>query len=145
MSLIAALVLASFSNTPASPPEEHRTIVAEIATIVESSYAIPELGARMAASLRQQLEAGAYEDLSLEALAQKVDADLRSVANDHHMMLMYSATNLAPDLGKDYSIINPFADPEEAQFTNDGVTRIERLPGNVGYLRLEYFYPPEQA
>jgi retinol-binding protein 3 len=143
---IAAVLLASFLHASVIPPaEEHRKIVAEVAAIVETGYAIPELGARMAARLRQQIKAGAYDDLSLESLAQKVDADLRSVANDHHMMLMYSGKSLAPDLGKNASITNPTADPEEAQFTNDGVTKIERLPGNVGYLKLEYFYPPDQA
>lgn len=146
MTLIAALLIASLLNAPATPPaHENRKIVSELATIVDTSYAIPEVGARMAERLRQQLNAGAYDDLSLEALAERVDADLRSIAKDQHMMLMYSPTKLAPDLGKQASITDPFQNPEEAQFANDGVTRIERLPGNVGYVKVEYFFAPDQA
>ena len=138
--VIATLVLAAILSA-----DERQKMVVEIGNIVESSYAVPEVGSRMAVRLRQRLKAGAYNGLSLSELAERVDRDLRSIANDQHMMLMYSPEKLAPDLGQNATITNPSADPSEAQYRNDGIIKVERLAGNVGYVEIERFFPPDQA
>lgn len=147
MTIVFALSFVNFTDlySSALPAAEREQVVKEIAAIVETRYAVAEVGARMAARLREQLEAGVYNSLSLQALAEKVDHDLKSVANDQHMMLFYSSKTLSPDYGKNESITDPPADSDEAKFRNDGITRIERLAGNVGYLKLDQFYPPDQA
>lgn len=96
----------------------------------------------MAARLREQLKAGHYDELSLPALAEAIDRNLKSVVNDQHMMLMYSESPLPRDMGSTASIIDPPADPAEAQYRNHAVSKIERLAGNVGYLQLKFFFPP---
>jgi hypothetical protein len=124
---------------------DQRSIAEQIAAIVNSSYAVPETAARMRARVLDRAASGAYDGLSPAQLAEGLNDDLQSVAHDQHMMLMYSAQELDADFGKKGSIIDPSADPAQAQSENHGISRTERLIGNIGYFKLDRFYPPQLA
>lgn len=99
-------------------------------------YIYPDVAAKVRSALesdRQRLTAVADP----QAFAHAVSEELHAAGNDKHLNLIYSEDELAPD-----------ADPTPAQiahdraavlFHNAGVSVVQWLPGNIGYLRLRGF------
>ncbi|ASC70172.1 hypothetical protein XM38_011020 [Halomicronema hongdechloris C2206] len=110
-------------------------------------YVFPETAAQLQQELRQRLETDGYGDiLGAEQLAHTLTLQLQTLSRDQQLRLHYSPAPL-PE-------IEPDAEPDSAdlaqqqqlsQRRNFDINRVERLPGNVGYLELYGFEPPEFA
>ena len=118
-----------------------------VANLVESLYVDPDLAKRMAADLRQRKGRGEYSHiLTGQALASALLAHLRAVSNDKHLGLTYSPQVLpqaAPQAGgaPNPNSLNDLK-LQRAQ-KNYGFPKVEVLEGNIGYLRIDGFDPPE--
>jgi len=110
-------------------------------------YVFPEAATQLQQELRQRLETDCYEDvLGAEQLAHTLTLQLQTLSRDRQLRLHYSPVPL-PE-------IDPEAEPDPkdladqrqlSQRRNFDINRVERLPGNVGYLELYGFEPPEFA
>lgn len=133
---------------------ERRSVVETIAASMEARYADRAGGAQLAQKLRRRLAAGAYDRLVAPAeLAATLTADLRATVQDKHLRVMYEP-NRAPTAGRRVVVpaggagggppatarVDPRSDAQLAR-ANFGFDRAERLPGNVGYLKLSQFVP----
>lgn len=114
---------------------------------LQAAYVYPEVAARMAAAVRARQRSGAYDGLrTAQALCQQLTADLRAVSRDRHLRILYSDRPLAEDRGA-----APERPAERAEHLarsrhmNFGFERVERLPGNIGYLDLRFFDAPDLA
>ena len=123
-----------------------RAVVVEgAATHLINYYVFPDVGAQMAAAIREHQRRHDYDSItSARSLAERLTADLREVSHDKHLAVIYSATALPPPP-------SPNAEPtaEELErarnamaLTNFGFEKVERLAGNIGYLDLRAFAPP---
>jgi hypothetical protein len=65
--------------------------------------------------------------------------DLQAVSHDKHMRVFYSAMPVPPDppSGDEPSEAEKARFHARALRTNAGFVKVERLDGNIGYLRLE--------
>ncbi len=110
-------------------------------------YAFPEVAAKIQADIRDRLAAKGYQDVkSGSQLAETLTVQLQTLSNDLHLKVHFSPTVL-PHLAPKTEI-----PPEELAFQrqqgelrNFDFNRVERLRGNVGYLQLFSFEPPEFA
>ena len=97
--------------------------------------------------LQQRLGAKGYSDVQgAMQLADTLTAHLQTLSQDSHLKVYYSPQPL-PDLNPDDEPL-----PEEiarqrflGSWRNFDINRVERLAGNVGYLELYGFPPPEFA
>ena len=83
----------------------------------------------------QQSQSGAYDRFgTLESFTQKLTEDLRSVSHDLHLAVIWAPGPPVPDTEE------PTVE-ELAMMRRDnyGFRRVERLAGNVGYLKLDSF------
>lgn len=104
-------------------------LVENVAKTVAARYVYPELGERMAKVIRDAQRSGAYKDISRErGMAARLTKDLRSVANDRHLAVMFE-----PASGPRR------AHPMNLAQENYAFEKAEILDGNVGYLRLNGF------
>ena len=102
---------------------------------MHDEYAEPEAGARAAERIEQSLALGEYDDLEhAVALAARLAADLSLVVQDKHLRIVARAGPFA---------MGPWA--VRPQISDAGVVRADRLAGNVGYLEIVGFLPPEQS
>ncbi len=108
-------------------------------------YVFPERAKQMETNLRQRVGNKEYEAItSAEDFAKKLTADLQSVSRDKHLRVRYSA-QIIPVRKRD-SEPNP---QERAEFEsymkriNFAFEKVERLPGNIGYIKLNNFFAPE--
>lgn len=107
-------------------------VVAAAARTLRENYVFPDVAERMAADLESRQQSGelaAFSDPA--AFAAHVTERLQAISKDKHVRVSYS-----PKLTGQASlpILNPFPD-----FMNFGFYRVERLPGNIGYVDLRSF------
>jgi hypothetical protein len=113
---------------------------------VNDFYIYPDVAARMVQDIRERQQKKEYDAItSARQFADALTKDLRSVSRDLHLRVLYSATVVRPF---------PFPPPpppaslvaqQRATYsqTNFGFSKAERLAGNVGYLDLRSFMPPD--
>ncbi len=120
-----------------------RTAVVEsLAVAVQSRYVFPDKGAALARILRQRLARHEYDRItSSKELADSLLAQMQAFTHDRHMRVHYRYQPFPPHPEDD-------AAPDEAErrreleterLFNFGFERVQRLPGNVGYLDLRMF------
>ena len=120
---------------PAINAKDRTAIIDDIAAALRDIYVFPETAQRMEEHVRRQLQSGAYDRFgTLETFTQNLTEDLRSVSHDLHLGVMWAPEPPAPETEK------PTAE-ELAMMRRDnyGFRRVERLAGNVGYLKLDSF------
>ena len=127
--------------------EQTRTEVLEAIAQKLDEYAFPEVAAKLQDDLRDRLSKKGYKDVKGgNQLAETLTAQLQGLSKDRHLKVYFSPAVL-PHLEPQTEI-----PPEElahqqrlSELRNFDINRVERLTGNVGYLELFSFEPPEFA
>jgi hypothetical protein len=122
---------------PTSVDEAARAaVIAKAADALRNRYIFPETGEKAAAKLEAQLAAGAYKDLSEpRAFATKVTADLYEVAKDKHLRVNVQ--------GGPPTSASGGPPPPPPPRNDGGIVRADKLAGNIGYIEVSGFPPPE--
>ncbi len=110
---------------------------------MNETYVFPDKAKAAADLIRQRVAAGAYNNVtSGRALARQLSADLLEATSDKHVNILFSASPLpAPPSGPpDPAIIDRVQTTDRKQ--NYAFKSVERLDGNIGYLRLDGFTDP---
>jgi len=145
----AALVPASASTQAPRPSDtqakiDPKAVVADVRRIINKNYVLPEMRPKLDAVLAQGLAAGRYNTTDVGLLAERINADMASVAHDGHLGMHFDAKQAAdlrarPNAGDDDA--PPSADEIAfANKLNHGITQMKVLPGNVRYMELVGFF-----
>ena len=114
-------------------------VVLRIAELIGESYVDPAAAARCAEVLKQRLEAGAFAGAKTSAeFAAVATNELRAHCGDRHFEVVVRAAPAAQPA-------DPDAWKDDLRRRNYDFMHVERLAGNVGYLQLNSFPPPEVA
>ena len=155
--IFACLALAALTETGGAPGTQERPdvvinsdavaeAVGNLAKETEANYPVVETGAKVAGDLRKGLTSGRYNATSAKKLASLLTQDLRRLSGDPHMMVDYFVMPRAfPPVT---AVQDPVSDADRhltLKLQNFGFARVERLPGNVGYLKLDRFEDPALA
>ena len=125
MALMAATVTGAFAALPRAET------VRRLAAAVAREYQDPALGQRISALLLQKLGSGGYVSAhdGIE-FASLLSEDMRSIANDKHLAVIY---------GVDMGAADPSTDASFVRAQNFGLQSVRRLPGNIGLIELNLF------
>ena len=91
--------------------------------------------------VRDRLAAGSYEALRAETLCELVTEDLQQVASDKHLRLLWSDELQEVDGAEEDEDF--FADLARSE--NQGIRRVERLTGDIGYVGTTLVAEPADA
>lgn len=148
---VVAIAPASVSAAPDAPPADlvidaatRAQVIDVIVAAVRDRYVFPALADKLASALRGH----AYDRItSARAFADALERDLQAVGHDKHLGVRFSP-----------EVVGDFPDPQaalpaeirakihaRATQTNAGFVKVERLAGNIGYLRFDSFAPPAEA
>ncbi len=128
-------------------PEQKREAVTVLAKLLRERYAIAGTAEAAARSIEEKLAQGAYDSVSdAKSFGERIDSDLRAATKDKHLKFGVPDRPAGAAPGK-------AADPAAGQAArlagmrrgNFGLLGAEILPGNVGYLNVRRFEPPEVA
>jgi retinol-binding protein 3 len=154
-SLRATALLFATASALAQPPQPNgppdlaldattrAAVVEQLAHELDTRYVDVARGSALARNLRARLQARAYDGIaSSTALADRLNADLESDSHDKHLHVEYS-----PDVFP-LAVADAKPDPEQAAFeraqlkrVNYGFDSVQRLPFNIGYLKLDLLMP----
>lgn len=122
--------------------------IESLAKLLKDKYAYPEVAAKMEAELLVRLKRGDYDALTDgDSFAKKITEDLRSVFDDRHLNVSYSAKPIPAQSSK--AGMPTAEEIEQARVKqrreNFGAAKAEILKGNVGLIQLNYFAPLDWA
>ncbi len=115
-------------------------IIDSVSAALNKYYVFPDMAKKMEKFARDQLKKGAYDTLNTTAtFARALSADLEGVCHDRHFGMRY----VPPDMmERQLDTTNQTTRAEniaEAEYTNFGFDKVERLPSNIGYLKFNGF------
>lgn len=119
-----------------------KRVIDGVASNLTEFYVYPETAQKMEDLLRARQNSGAYDAITDgDAFASKLTQDLQEISHDKHLRINYSSFKMPADQH------GPGAE-DKAQFqkqlerTNCGFEKVEILPHNIGYLKLNMFADP---
>ena len=114
-------------------------VLEEALAVLCANYIFPEKAAEAAAAIRARRAGGEYAGLDEEALAERVTTDLFAVCADKHLRIRARNPFLVGEMTDDERGAAWLA---HMRLINNGIARVERLDGNVGYLDLRSLVNP---
>ncbi len=158
LAILAAVTLACSASAQRVVTQSDATIdqalreqtVDRIGELLTARYVFPDVAARCAEHISEQLRSGSYDRYASAApFADALTRDLQSISKDKHLRVRPRVAD-APSLGDDEREPTPEEQlamrqrmTENMRKDNFGFEKIERLQGNVGYLDLRGFVPAE--
>jgi retinol-binding protein 3 len=153
----AALALGSLAATasaqqpPAEPPDRNldaatrAQVIDSVAKRLNDSYVFPEVAKAMEQALRERASKGEYDQVaSARAFADALTQHLQAVSKDKHLRVRYSHEPIPVRAPRAEPTAEEIAERRrELAWMNNGFDRVERLPGNVGYIEFRGFFDAE--
>ncbi|MGF1459701.1 MAG: S41 family peptidase [Leptolyngbyaceae cyanobacterium] len=118
---------------------------AVIATL--DQYVFPDVAQQLQAELCQRRDAGGYDDITDgPQCAELLTLQLQELSGDRQLKVHFSPQAL-PHLDPEQhpTPAELLAEEQQSRLRNFDINRVERLRGNIGYLELYGFEPPEFA
>jgi hypothetical protein len=119
-------------------------IVNSLSQKLKACYIFPDIAEQIAIGLKKHLENGDYAGITEgEFFALALTLHMQEVNHDEHLWVRWHTETLPEDEGplrrnQDWQEERQL----EARLDNFGVYKLERLPGNVGYIDIHYFHRP---
>lgn len=132
-------------NQPDLPLEarERSAVIDSIVSNMTQGYVFPEKGVAVAKALKGRLARHGYDAITgCAALADTLTAQLQAITHDRHLRVVYVHDPLPAEEGPDHGPSDEEVEQQEAaaRQRNFGFEKMERLPGNVGYLEVRQFF-----
>lgn len=154
-SVAALLAFMLVRRTHGSPPQQDMTIDAATRKAVidaavanlDRGYVFPDKAAHLHQLLKSHLASGDFDGItSAEQFADTLTTELREASHDPHLEVLYFAKAL-PEGAKDAgpSVEEQAQERIEQLRFNYGVSSVERLRGNLGYIDLHQLGRPDGA
>lgn len=116
---------------------------------LNNTYVLPEVARRMNTAIRQRMQKKEYHYITSAAtLAQTLTSHLQEVSRDKHLQVLFNYEPIplpaskgipSPELLRDYRRYALI----QSNSMNHGFKRVERLDGNLGYVRVDLLPDPE--
>src|SRR5215207_8222525 len=120
-------------------------VIDGILTRLNDSYVFPEVAKKMEQSIRERAGKKEYDQItSAKEFATTLTNDLQAVSKDKHLRVRYSHAAI-PELGPRREPTAEEREQRRRELTrmNHGFSKVERLPGNIGYLEFLNFMDEE--
>ena len=153
LAVLSLLAVSVVSVGCAQPEQQDLTVDAATRTQVidailkrlNDSYVFPDVAKKMETSIRERIAKKEYDEItSAKLFATTLTNDLQAVSHDKHLRVRYSFESI-PERGQRRE---PTAEEREQRkraltWLNHGFGKVERLPGNIGYLEFFNFADEE--
>lgn len=123
--------------------------VKKISNLLDENYIFPDLAKKMGELIKQNLAAGSYDSIDDPMkFAETLTADLQSVSKDKHIRVRFSPEDAKRLIEQEKN----GRDPDDEKHWNEmlkkenyGFKKVERLPGNIGYVDFRNFASPDYS
>jgi hypothetical protein len=152
--IVVLWITALFGQKPQAPTldkAQKQAVVDEISTLLNQNYIFAETAKKVEESLRAKMVAGDFDTLTAAPdFARAVAAAILEVSKDRHTGFVYNpamAEDLRRLMGRSEEEAKKVRERQllESRRDNFGFRKVERLPGNIGYLDFRVFESPADA
>ena len=158
--IVSAASVAGQATAGAAPPLDRAAraaVVDSVARVLEARYVDADAAREKAAALRARLAAGAYDTIASHAdFARVLTGDLQAGRRDLHLRVTYepgrefALATMGPVQGRGAGGAVRTSNPDgrdagRVRRTNYEFDRVERLAGNVGYVKFDMFVPVDES
>jgi C-terminal processing protease CtpA/Prc len=154
LAAISLLCLHTLAPAQPGPPQQpdltidaatRKQVIDNALKRLNDAYVFPEVAQAMEKAVRDRAAKGEYDQItSAQAFAQKLTSDLQAVSKDKHLRVRYSHQPI-PERGQRREPTSEEREQYRRQqsWMNSAFERVERLPGNIGYIEFRGFADPE--
>ncbi|RAP76112.1 S41 family peptidase [Paenibacillus montanisoli] len=114
----------------------------KLGQLLSEFYVYPELATEMCRKLQTIFFDGVTR---ASTFCEEITKQLQMISNDMHLHVSYNTAEEKPSNSNDRTESSTDPRKTELMLDNYGFVKVERLPGNIGYLELHAFAPPEIA
>jgi len=127
---------------PSIQPGTVQSIIPNLIGKLKACYVFPEIAEQICARLERYAAQGTYDDIDDgEFLALALTLHMQEVNHDQHLWVRWHAAELPDQPGSILNHPDTLEDQKQkARLENYGIHKLERLPGNIGYIDIRYFY-----
>lgn len=122
----------------------HAEIVQNLSGKLKAYYVFPDIAEQICTCLQKHLEEGEYTDIAEgELFALALTIHMQEINHDKHLLVRWypePLPNHEGSLSQNQAWLEEWH--QRAKLDNYGLHKVERLPGNVGYLDIVEFYDP---
>src|SRR5947209_5556143 len=116
------------------------TVIGDALKALEERYVFPEVSAKMAEAVRRRQQSQEYADVKTgQELAERLTKHLQDVSKDKHLRVRCSTEKRQPPPQGGPTAEAKARMKRMQTKMNAGFRKVERLPGNVGYLAFDHF------
>jgi retinol-binding protein 3 len=141
------VILARSGQLPPIDRQIQAAILDSVCTVMDTMYVVHEISDRTVARWRKEFKQGAYRELTDPVeFAERLQADADAVyRNKHFGIAVLPPYDPAVDGAREVDPRESERALRQMQRQNFGFRRVEILPGNIGYIRLDQFAGTDQA
>lgn len=132
-------------GTPQIDTSTKTEIIQNLLEKLKTFYVFPDAAGKICENIQKHLENGDYGDITEgDFFAYALTRHLQETNHDGHLWVRWHSQPL-PDEEEALRLNQTWVEEqkEAARLDNYGFYKVERLPGNVGYLDLRYFHRPD--
>lgn len=123
---------------------ERKKVLDGIASNLKEYYVYPDSAQKMSDALAEHQKQGDYDAVTEgDSFATLLTKHLQDVSKDKHLHVEYSPYKLPPDDDHGPSAEEKARFQKQLERINCGFSRVEILPGNIGYLKFNFFGDPD--
>lgn len=118
-------------------------IIRRVVDLLRDGYVFPAIAEQIGARLQAGLETDEYAALTApEAFASAITQQMQAISQDKHLRLRWYAEPLPEEAGGGLAANDDWLTEwrRQAELENYGLYKVERLPGNVGYVDIRVFH-----
>lgn len=121
-----------------------KATIERLGQMLEERYVFPDMAKATHEHLKKQLKAGFFdENADLKSFAAALTEEAQSITKDKHMRVRPAPPRAAQTASIEQQVDGMLEDMEWQRINMAGFMAAERLPGNIGYLDLRGFAPPQ--
>jgi hypothetical protein len=143
---LASLILLqspiALAQAPALDAAARGQVIDALVRELKAYYVFPDVAGKIEVALRDKQKRGGYDGaVRAQDLADMLTTDLREVGHDMHLGVRTSDKPLPPMTAAAPSPEDEARFLARAKELNYGIGKVEKLPGNIGYLEMHGFGP----
>ena len=121
------------------PSEKFAALVNKVRDLLVGEYVFPDVASRVSSALASNLLEGRYgNETDSESFTSILTSDLRRLSGDQHLRVRFSETAHI-ELTSAERVHEQNDRVSHCAAMNFGIERVERLPGNIGYIDVREF------
>ncbi|MCH7946554.1 MAG: S41 family peptidase [candidate division Zixibacteria bacterium] len=134
--IVSQVVSAQQPEPPTIDGKFQAELIDSVAAALSQTYVFPDVAEKMNKLIRKNLKKGEYKKITdLREFTMRLTEDLRSVSHDLHLGVRI----IPPGYGQEQNENFEEEMLRDYRYNNFAFQKLERLPGNIGYLKFNEF------